>query len=110
MALDRVVGSPPKIERIAEGFTFTEGPVFSRIGYLLVTDVRAEPPKILRWENGKVTSVRENSNRANGLTFDHQGRLLTCERDRVTRTEKDGSITVLASGYQGSPLLNPNDL
>ena len=43
---------------------------------------------------------RENSNGANGLTFDHQGRLLTCERDRVTRTEKDGSITVLASKYR----------
>jgi gluconolactonase len=110
MALDRVVGSPPKIERIAEGFTFTEGPVFSRIGYLLFTDVRAEPPRILRWENGKVAPFRENSNRANGLTFDHQGRLLACERDRVTRTEKDGSITVLASGYEGSPLLSPNDL
>jgi gluconolactonase len=110
MTLDRVVGSPPKIEKIAEGFTFTEGPVFSRIGFLLFTDVRAEPPKILRWENGKVTTFREKSNRANGLTFDHQGRLLTCERDRVTRTEKDGSVTVLASAFEGSPLLSPNDL
>jgi gluconolactonase len=110
VALDRVVGSPPKVEKIAEGFTFTEGPAFSRIGFLLFTDVRAEPPKILRWEHGKVKTFRENSNRANGLTFDHQGRLLACERDRVTRTEKDGSITVLASAFEGSPLLSPNDL
>jgi gluconolactonase len=110
MALDHLVGSPTKVEKIAEGFTFTEGPVFSRIGFLLFTDVRAEPARILRWENGKVKSFRENSNRANGLTFDHQGRLLTCERDRVTRTEKDGSITVLASVFEGSPLLSPNDL
>ena len=110
MALDRVVGSPPKLEMIAGGFTFTEGPVFSRIGFLLYTDVLAEPARILRWENGKVTPFRENSNRASGLTFDHQGRLLTCERDRVTRTEKDGSITVLASTFEGKPLLSPNDL
>jgi len=110
MALDLVVGAPPKIDKVATGFTFTEGPVFSRIGFLLFTDVRAEPPKILRWENGKVTTFREKSNRANGLTFDHQGRLLTCERDRVTRTEKDGSVTVLASAFEGSPLLSPNDL
>src|ERR1044072_163549 len=110
MALDRVVGSPPKIEKIAEGFTFTEGPVFSRVGFLLFTDVRAEPPKILRWENGKVKTFRENSNRANGLTFDHQGRLLTCERDRVTRTEKDGSITVLASAFEDKALLGRYDV
>src|SRR5688572_19996205 len=110
MALDRVVGSPPKIEKVAGGFTFTEGPVFSRIGFLLFTDVRAIPPRILRWEHGKVTPFRENSNRANGLTFDHQGRLLTCERDRVTRTEKDGSVTVLATALEGAPLISPNDL
>lgn len=110
MALDKVVGSPPKVEKIADGFTFTEGPVFSRIGFLLFTDVRAEPPRILRWEGGKVKTFRENSNRANGLRFDRQGRLLTCERDRVTRTEKNGTITVLAGSFEGSPLLGPNDL
>jgi gluconolactonase len=108
MALDLLVGSPPKVDKVAEGFTFTEGPVFSRIGYLLFSDVRAN--RILRWDSGKVTPFRENSNGANGLTFDHQGRLLTCERDRVTRTEKDGSITVLATAFEGAPLTSPNDL
>ena len=110
MALDLVVGAPPKIDKVATGFTFTEVPVFSRIGFLLFTDVRATPARILRWESGKVTPFRENSNRANGLTFDHQGRLLACERDRITRTEKDGSITVLASVFEGAPLTSPNDL
>src|SRR5262245_2851901 len=108
MALDLVVGSPPKIEKIASGFTFTEGPVFSRIGYLLFTDLRAN--RILRWENGNVVPFRENSNGANGLTFDHQGRLLACEQNRVTRTEKDGSLTVLASTFEGKPMSSPNDL
>jgi len=60
----------------------------------------------MKWERGKVTVFRENSNGANGLTFDHQGRLLTCETGRVTRTEKDGKITTLAQ----KGLNNPNDL
>src|SRR3989454_7076000 len=108
MALDRLVGPIPKIEKVAEGFQFTEGPVFSRIGFLLFSDVTAK--RIIRWDNGKVKPFRENSNGANGLTFDHQGRLLTCEQDRVTRTEKDGSITVLATDFEGAPLTSPNDL
>jgi len=94
-----------KIDRTATGFKFTEGPVFSRRGYLLFSDIPNQ--RIHKWERGQLAVFRENSNRANGLTFDHQGRLLTCEGGgRVTRTEKNGSITVLASeGLQG-----PNDL
>jgi len=95
-------------EKIAGGYRFTEGPVFSRLGYLLFSDVAAS--RILKWEAGTVTVFRENSNGANGLTFDHQGRLLTCERGRVTRTEKNGSITVLAERFQGKLLNVPNDL
>lgn len=93
----------PKV--VATGFTFTEGPVFSRRGFLMFTDIPAN--RIMRWEKGNVTVFRENSNKANGLTFDHQGRLLTAEGGgRVTRTEKDGSVTVFAEeGLQG-----PNDL
>jgi gluconolactonase len=52
----------------------------------------------MKWEQGKVSVFRENSNGASGLTFDHQGRLVACERQCVTRTEKDGKITVLADG------------
>jgi gluconolactonase len=108
MALDLVVGSPPKIDKIATGFGYTGGPVFSRRGYLLFSDISAN--RILQWEGGKVNPFRENSNGANGLTFDHQGRLLACEQGRVTRTEKDGSITVLATAFEGARLNNPNDL
>jgi gluconolactonase len=94
-----------EIRQVATGFAFTEGPVFSRRGYLLFSDIPNE--KIIRWERGAVSTLREKSNKANGLTFDHQGRLLAAEGGaRVTRTEKNGTITVLADdGLQA-----PNDL
>ena len=82
-------------EKIAGGYGATAGPVFSRRGYLLFSDVPAR--RILKWQKGKVTVFRDNSNEATANTFDHQGRLLTCEAGRVTRTEKNGSITVMAS-------------
>ena len=90
------------------GLCIYGGPVFSRIGFLLFSDVTAK--RIIRWDKGKVKTFRENSNGANGLTFDHQGRLLACEQDRVTRTEKDGTITVLATTLEGARLTSPNDL
>ena len=100
--LQKLVNGTP--EKIVGGFAFTEGPVFSRIGYLLFSDI--PPKRIMKWQRGTVTVFRENSNSANGLTFDHQGRLLACETGRVTRTEKDGKITVLAE----KGLHNPNDI
>ena len=99
MAVEKLVGATPKIEKIATGFSFTEGPVFSRIGYLLFSDIPKN--RIMKWQPGSEATVfRENSNGANGLTFDHQGRLLTCEQNRVTRTEKDGKITELAANHR----------
>lgn len=94
-----------ELKQIATGFGLAEGPVFSRRGYLLFSDIRAQ--KIHKWERGVLSVFRENSNKANGLTFDHQGRLLTAEGGgRVTRTEKNGRIMVLAeAGLQG-----PNDI
>ena len=90
------------MERLATGFQSAAGPVYSRIGYLLFSDVGAG--KIMKWKDGAVTVFREKSNGANGLTFDHQGCLLACEQDRVTRTEKNGSITVLAGGLRERPV------
>ena len=81
-------------EKVATGYRETAGPVFSRRGYLLFCDVPAG--RILKWEHSKVVSFRENSHGAKANTFDHQGRLLTCESGRLTRTEKAGKITVLA--------------
>jgi gluconolactonase len=108
-----------RIVKVAGGFGFTEGPVFSRIGFLLFSDLRSEKIHkytIPAWESspagGKLTVYREKSNRANGLTFDHQGRLLACETGpgRVTRTEKDGTVTVLAERWGDKRLSSPNDL
>ena len=91
------------VRKLAGGFGFLEGPVFSRLGYLLFCDLAAQ--RILKWEAGAAGVFRDQSNAASGLTFDHQGRLLACERGRVTRTERDGRITALAGGMK-----RPNDV
>jgi sugar lactone lactonase YvrE len=95
MQLSDLIDPKAQPEKIAGGFKFTEGPVYSRRGYLLFTDIPND--RIHKWERGQLSVFREASNGANGLTFDHQGRLLTCEKGRLARTEKDGKITVLAS-------------
>ena len=100
-----------KIERVATGFAFTEGPVWSRQGFLLFSDVPNN--KIIRYMPGKGHEVfRDNSNGANGNTFDSKGRLYTCESRtrRVTRTDKKGNITVLAEKWEGKRLNAPNDI
>ncbi|WP_416046810.1 SMP-30/gluconolactonase/LRE family protein [Cupriavidus basilensis] len=101
------------IDRIATGGRWNEGPVwFGDARCLLWSDVPNN--RILRWdeETGNTTIFRKPSNNANGNTRDRQGRLITCEHGgrRVTRTEYDGSITVLADQYDGKPLNSPNDV
>jgi gluconolactonase len=101
------------IERIATGFRWAEGPVyFPAGGYLLWSDIPNN--RILRWleEDGHVSVFRSPSNFANGNTRDREGRLVTCEHDsrRVTRTEFDGSITVLMDRHDGRRLNAPNDI
>jgi len=104
---------------VAAGFGNAHGPVCSRAGFLLFSDVdggRILKYTVPHWEpdgaSGELTVLRSPSQSATGLTLDHQGRLLACERAtrRVTRTEKDGGITVLADRYEGKPLVGPHDL
>ena len=102
-----------KVERIATGMRWCEGPIWFGDGrYLLWSDIPNN--RIMRWdeETGAVSVFRKPSNHANGNTRDRQGRLLTCEHDtrRVTRTEYDGSITVIADHYDGKRLNSPNDI
>jgi gluconolactonase len=102
-----------KIERIAPGMRWCEGPVWFGDGrYLLWSDIPNN--RIMRWdeETGAVSVFRKPANNSNGNTRDRQGRLLTCEHDarRVTRTEYDGTITVLADRYDDKPLNSPNDV
>ncbi len=101
------------VERLASGMRWCEGPVyFGDARCLLWNDIPNN--KTLRWdeETGAVTVYRSPSNFSNGNTRDRQGRLLTCEHGarRVTRTEYDGSITVLASHFDGKRLNSPNDI
>jgi gluconolactonase len=101
------------VERQATGFRWVEGPVWFGDGrYLLFSDIPNN--RIMRWEEetGAVSVFRKPSDFANGNTRDRQGRLVTCEHDtrRVTRTEYDGTITVLADRYDGKRLNSPNDI
>src|SRR6266481_855519 len=101
------------VERLYTGCRWSEGPVwFGDLRCLLWSDIPNN--RILKWdeETGETTVFRKPSNNANGNTRDRQGRLLTCEHDlrRVTRTEHDGSITVIADRFDGKPLNSPNDI
>ncbi len=101
------------VECIASGFRWAEGPVWFGDGrYLLWSDIPND--RIMRWveETGEVSVFRSPSHYSNGHTRDKQGRLITCEHDtrRVTRTEYDGSITVLMDHFDGKPLNAPNDV
>jgi gluconolactonase len=101
------------VERLATGFRWAEGPVwFGDQRCLIWSDIPNN--RMLRWDEqtGAVTTFRQPSNHANGNTRDRQGRLVTCEHEtrRVTRTEYDGSITVLADRFEGKRLNSPNDV
>ena len=101
-----------QLERIAEGFTWTEGPVwFGDRDALLFSDIPSH--RILQWsETTGVTVYRGESGFNNGNTRDLQGRLIGCRhgpRD-VVRTEHDGRLTVLADSWEGKRLNSPNDV
>jgi gluconolactonase len=101
------------VERLAEGCRWSEGPVYFGDGrYLLWSDIPND--RILKWEeeSGAVSVFRKTSWNANGNTRDRQGRLVTCEHRgrRVTRTEYDGTVTVLMDRHDGKRLNSPNDV
>ena len=102
------------VEQLATGMRWAEGPVYFPAGrYLLVSDIPNN--RIMKFDetNGAFSIFRDNANFANGNTRDRQGRLLTCEHSvtrRVTRTEHNGKITVLADSYEGKRLNAPNDI
>lgn len=101
-----------ELEELYSGCRWAEGPVwFDDAGHLLFSDIPNQ--RILRWvEGGGVSVFRSPSNFANGHTRDRQGRLVSCEHGlrRVTRTEVDGTITVLADRHDGKRLNSPNDV
>ena len=101
------------VERLATGMRWCEGPVwFGDARMLLWSDIPNN--RLMRWEEetGRVSVYRKPSNNSNGNTRDRQGRLVTCEHDarRITRTEHDGTVTVLIDKFDGKPLNSPNDV
>lgn len=105
--------SHARVERLWSGSRWAEGPAWFAAGrYLLWSDIPNN--RIMRWDetNGVVSTFREPSNNSNGNTLDLQGRLISCEHltRRVTRTEHDGSVSVLADQWQGKRLNSPNDV
>jgi gluconolactonase len=115
-ALDAIIDKSQTIQELASGYGGELGPAEGPLwwkegGYLLFNDIHNS--RRLKFTPGKgVTVDLEPTNRANGLTRDLQGRLVSCEHDtrRVTRRELDGSLTVIANSFQGRRLNRPNDV
>ncbi len=121
-ALAKLIPAGAKIEKLASGFTFTEGPLWLRDGSLIFSDV---PENVIhRWtSDGKVSAWLKPSGYdktdapkgafvgSNGLTMDRQGRVIICQHGngQVVRREPDGKLTVLAGKYDGKRLNSPND-
>src|SRR5581483_11972181 len=102
-----------RVERIWTGGRWCEGPAWFGAGrYLIWSDIPNN--RMMRYDeaNGNTGVFRDRSNNSNGNTVDNEGRLVTCEHltRRVTRTEFDGSVTVLADKWQGKRLNSPNDV
>ena len=100
------------VERVATGFRWAEGPVYFPAGrYVLFSDIPNN--RIMRFseDDGHLSVFRQPSMNSNGNTIDREGRLITCEHSgrRVTRTELDGSVTVIADKFNGKKLNSPND-
>jgi gluconolactonase len=111
-ALDSIVPPDAKVEKLADnpGPGTREGPLWiHKSGYLLYSDMNAKV--INKWDplNGKVSTFLENTD-SNGLTLDRQARIVFAADGQIVRVEKNGQRTVLASQYQGKPLVVPNDL
>ena len=110
--LAEIVPGGAKLEKLATGFIFTEGPIWDAVrGCLFFSDIPAN--KMWKWTKDRGTEVvRDPSGRSNGLTVDKESRLIACEHinRRVSRTEEDGTILSIADKYEGKRLNSPNDV
>ena len=106
------VGAEIQFEKIATGFLFTEGPLWHpKEHYLLFSDIPGN--HLRRWsEQEGISTFRKPSNMSNGLTYDRAGNVLACEHStsQVTRRDRTGAITPIATHYQGKQLNSPNDI
>ena len=110
--IEAIVDGDARLERVATGFRFLEGPAWHPLEHTLIFSDIMGNALYRKDVHDHISLFRENSYLANGNTYDHEGRLLTCEHgtSRVTRLEADGSQRVLASHYQGKELNSPNDI
>jgi gluconolactonase len=109
----KVSAAESAVERAATGLRFAEGPAYFAAGrYLIFSDIPNNRIMRLSEDDNHLSVFRNPSMNANGNTVDHRGRLHTCEQAarRVTRTEYDGAITVIADRYKGKKLNSPNDI
>jgi gluconolactonase len=111
----RFKGSPGTgaVERVATGFRWAEGPAYFRAGrFLIFSDIPNNRQMRIVEDDNHLSVFRTPSYNSNGNTVDREGRLLSCEHAgrRVSRTEHDGSITVIADSFNGKRLNSPNDL
>ena len=100
------------VERIATGFRWAEGPCYFPAGrYMVFSDIPNNRIMRISEDDGHVSVFRQPSMNSNGNTIDREGRLVTCEHSgrRITRTELDGSVTIIADKYNGKKLNSPND-
>jgi gluconolactonase len=100
-----------RFDQLVKGLGFTEGPAWSKDGFLIFSDTPAD--KLFKWVPGQSVEVfRENANGPSGNAFDAQGRLYTCETHarRVTRTDLKGNVEVVAERWDGKRLNAPNDI
>ena len=111
-ALGELIDTGAEVERLATGFTFTEGPIWNKDGnYLLFSDMPGDVRR--RWsEQDGVEEVMRPSNKCNGMVYDSGGNLLVCEHvtSSLVRERPDGSRETLATHYQGKELNSPNDV
>jgi gluconolactonase len=106
------VAGDQQLEQLSGGCRWAEGPLYVPAGrYAIWSDIPND--RLMRWDetNGVVSTFRQPAGYINGNTLDRHGRLVSCEQGnrRVTRTEHDGSVTVLADRYDGKRLNSPND-
>lgn len=109
----QMVAADAKVEKLAGGMKFLEGPAWTSAagGYLVFSDIPSNEIKKWTAKDG-LTTFRMPSNNSNGLIFDAKGRMVTCEHSgrRITRTNTDGTVEVLADSYDGKKFSSPNDV
>ena len=106
-----VVAPDAKVEKLAGGFSFTEGPIADAAGNIYFTDIPNN--RILKWSSdGKLSTFLENSNGANGLDIDDKGNLYACQGGgrKIVRIDPSGNVTILCDNYKGKKFNSTNDL